>query len=221
MLLHDISFLRIFFILSLMWPTNVFGQGMPDVSEKKRLHINKINNPETKFDINRLPVCSRYGCSEISDVSLTIEEWEGVRAIFNSPTLSSVDERVLLSLAIGQMEVIVGTKNNTYGDVGGTFKIYLNLSHGKSDQLDCIDESANTLLYLRVFAQEKLLRWHEVSGLTSRIGFRAGYPHTAVRIIENESNDEYIIDSWFHANGVPAEVISYKLWKKGWKPLKK
>lgn len=207
------------FILGLLLgPISVYGQGLPDVSERKRLHIKKINNTATIFDLNSLPICSKYGCAEITNVSLTNKEWEIVSSIFNDPTVSVEGERELLSEAIGQIEVIIGAKNNTYGDLGGTFSIYFNPGQARSEQMDCVDESANTLLYLRVLQQEQKIHWHDVLGLSSRGGFRAGYPHTAVLIVDNKTNDKYIIDSWFHGNGEPAEVIPYKIWKKGWKP---
>jgi hypothetical protein len=194
---------------------------MPDVSERKRLHVNKIHNTETIFDLNNLPICSRCGCLKITNVSLTAEQWEGIGSVFNTPPASAAKDRELLSIAIVQIEVTVGAKNNTHSDVGGTFNIYLNLSQGKSEQMDCTDESANKLLYLRVLQQEQKLYWHDIYGLSNRGGLRAGYPHTAVLIIDKKTEQKYIIDSWFHGNGEPAEVVPYKLWKKGWKPNKK
>lgn len=217
-----IKFLKSIVIVAfVLGPICVCGQGMLDVSERKRLHVKKINSKETIFDLNRLPICSRYGCMEITDVSLTTNQWESIISKFKSRPASSAKERELLSNAIGQIEIIVGDMNNTHGDVGGTFNIYLNPSRGKSEQMDCIDESTNTLLYLRVLQQEQKLYWHDVYGLSTRGGFRAGYPHTAVLIVENKTNQKYIIDSWFHDNGEPAEVVPYKLWKKGWKPSEK
>jgi hypothetical protein len=217
-----ISFLRVSFILGLMLGSfSINGQGVPDVTERKRLHVKKINNTETILELNSLPVCSRYGCLEITNVSLTTEQWESIGSIFKIPPVSAAKERELLSVAIGQIEVIVGAKNNTHSDVGGTFNVYLNPSQGKSEQMDCIDESANTLLYLRLLQQEHKIYWHDVYGLSSRGGLKAGYPHTAVLIVDNTTKQKYIIDSWFHGNGEPAEVIPYKVWKKGWKPRKK
>jgi hypothetical protein len=217
-----VNFLRVSCILGLVFGSiSVYGQGMPDASERKRLHIKKINNIETKFDLSSLPICSRYGCSEITNVFLTTEQWKEIVSIFKTSPVSAAKERELLSIAIGQIETVVGAKNNTHSDMGGTFNIYLNLRNGKSEQMDCIDESANTLLYLRVLQQEQKLYWHDIYGLSSRGGFRAGYPHTAVLIIDNKTDQKYIIDSWFHDNGRSAEVIPYKVWKKGWKPNKK
>jgi len=145
----------------------VYAQGLPDVSERKRLHVNKINNTETIFDLNSLPICSGYGYSEITDVSLTTGQWESVVSIFKIPSASAAKERELFSIAIGHIESIVGPKNNTHSDIGGTFNVYFNPSNAQSEQMDCVDESANTLLYLRVLQQEQKLNWHEVYGLSS------------------------------------------------------
>lgn len=37
-------------------------------------------------------------------------------------------------------------------------------------------------------------------------------------IIETQSQKRYAVDSWFHNNGQPAEIITLEKWKKGWKP---
>ncbi|QMU60235.1 MAG: hypothetical protein GKR92_00390 [Gammaproteobacteria bacterium] len=213
---------KVSFILGLVLGSFcAFGKGMPNASEIARLHVKKLHDSETIFDLNSLPVCSRYGCLKITNVSLTNEQWGSVVAAFNTRTVSAAKERKLLSVVIGQIEAIVGAKNNTHSDVGGTFNIYLNPGQGKSEQMDCIDESANTLLYLRILQQQRKLYWHDIYGLSGRGGIRAGYPHTAVLIIDKKTGQKYIIDSWFHDNGEPAEVVPHKVWKKGWKPGEK
>ena len=145
---------------------------------------------------------------------------EKIDSMLTISSISSADERNSLTDAIGYIETIIGKQTNTEFDLGGTFNIYLNLSNGKSEQMDCIDESTNTLLYLRILEQHQKIVWHDVVGLSSRGGLRAGYPHTAVLIKEKESGQKFIIDSWFHGNGQPAEVVEYRKWKKGWKPNK-
>lgn len=128
------NFLKVAIILAFFGESiNVYGQGMLDVSERKRLHVKEINNAKTIFDLNSLPICSRYGCKEITHVSLTTNQWENIISELKSRPASAAKERELLSDVIGQIEIIVGEINNTHGDIGGTFNIYLSPSQGKSE----------------------------------------------------------------------------------------
>jgi hypothetical protein len=67
--------------------------------------------------------------------------------------------------------------------------------------------------------KEGLIRFHEVRGPAHR-GFLIDgkWPHVATVIIEKESGDAFVVDSWFLDNGYPAFVIPYKDWSAGWKP---
>lgn len=201
--------------------SNSFAQGMLDSTERKRLHVRYINHPETIFNLHNLPICSNYGCAEISHVSIDVLQWQKILSYFNVSIDSPETERGLLVEVISYIETIVGEQTNTQYDIGGTFNIYLNLNKVKSKQMDCVDESANTLLYLRILDQHKKINFHKIAGLRSRGGIFAGYPHTAVLLQDKLSEEKFIIDSWFHDNGQPAEVVPYKAWKKGWRPSKK
>ena len=147
-------------------------------------------------------------------------QWQKILSYFNSKIDSAEAERAVLAQVIAYIEEVVGAQTNTQYDLGGTFNIYLNLKKAKSEQMDCVDESANTLLYLRILVQNKKINFHEVAGLRSRGGLWAGYPHTAVLLLDKQSKEKFIIDSWFHENGQPAEIVPFKRWKKGWKPAK-
>ena len=74
-------------------------------------------------------------------------------------------EREQLRQVVGYIETIVGEQTNTQHDIGGTFAIYRNLADVKSEQMDCIDESANTLLYLRLLSQHGKLKFHRSNGV--------------------------------------------------------
>lgn len=210
------------FTCILIWLTSFccLAQGAMDPSERKRKHVQYINHPETIFNLQELPICFSYGCNEIANAKINDTQWEKIASLLTVSSESSSDERTSLAEAIGHIETIIGKQTNTEFDLGGTFNIYLNHNKGKSEQMDCIDESTNTLLYLRIIEQHQKLIWHDVIGLSSRGGLRAGYPHTAVLIKEKESGEKFIIDSWFHDNGEPAEIVEYRNWKKGWKPGK-
>lgn len=160
-----------------------------------------------------IPVCSGYGCANIDTVRLDEAEWRAVRARFHPRADSPAAERRLIAGAIGQLERSVGPKTGTEGDKGGTFPGMF-----EAGQMDCIDESTNTTVYLRLLVAENLLHWHEVGPDATRGYFLFGWPHTTATIREKNSGDEYAVDSWFFDNGVEPVVIPLKQWRAGWRP---
>jgi len=183
-----------------------------------RIHIESIAMSKVDFTPSNISVCSRYGCKNITQVSIDGQTWAKLTNRFNEIDLHPANERALLAEYIADIEKVIGRKTNTNFDVGGTFNVFLPTRQAKSDQMDCIDESTNTLTYLRLLDAEGKLRSHEIVGLVSRGGLLAGYPHTAVLILDVANNEKYVVDSWFYNNGRPAVVLPYKTWKIGWIP---
>ena len=85
-------------------------------------------------------------------------------------------------------------------------------------QLDCIDETSNTTTVLELLDRAGLLVWHEVRGPMSRFFVYDGWPHTTAVIVETATGEAYAVDSWFHDNGQPAEVVPLEQWVAGWGP---
>ncbi len=161
----------------------------------------------------RIPVCSGYGCRITDTVSLSDVEWHNVRAMFVPRAENPTDERRQIARAIAQLEKIIGPKTETAHDKGGTFPGLF-----EAGQMDCIDESTNTTVYLRLLATNDLLRWHEVGPDATRGYFLFGWPHTTATVREKSSDTEYAVDSWFFDNGVEPVIIPLKLWRDGWNP---
>jgi hypothetical protein len=158
-------------------------------------------------------VCHGYGCRLSDEVSLSPEEWARVAAVFDPPSASPEEERQRLGPAVGMMETLVGPKTGTEGDVYGTF-----LSPFGEGQMDCEDEMNNTATYFRLFEKQGLIRFHRMAGRAGRGAFVNGWPHMAVTIEDTGDGRRYVLDSWFHDNGVPAEVVEAGRWQSGWKP---
>ena len=117
-----------------------------------------------------IPVCSGYGCRIIDSVSLSDVEWRAVRALFDPRAPSAADERQQIARAIALIERFIGPKTDTAHDKGGTFPGLF-----EDGQMDCIDESTNTTVYLRLLAANDLLRWHEVGPDATRGYFLFGW----------------------------------------------
>ena len=157
-------------------------------------------------------VCHGYGCRLSERVSLT-REWDDLVAPLMEPPEDPAEERRLVAEVIAGIEMAVGEKTLTDEDVGGTF-----VGFGEAGQQDCIDETINTTTYLVMLKEAGLLHWHEPRVPVSRGFFINGWPHTTAVLAEIDSGDLYVVDSWFHGNGVPPEVVALDDWIGGWSP---
>lgn len=180
----------------------------------------------------RFGVCSDYGCAKLTMVTLTTAEWAAVRAAFGPAPANPAAERQAIRRAIGQMERIVGPKTGTDQDQPGAALI----NFSRAGQMDCIDEAFNSTTYLRFLERDGLLLWHRVGLPVRRGSFIDRWPHNTATISEMEGGGKgaadngaaerntdaraYAVDSWFHGNGVPPEVVPVTLWLKGWSPKK-
>ncbi len=159
--------------------------------------------------------CYGHGCAQKTVVRLGEPEWRQVRMLFSAPVAGASEERNRLARAVALLERLVGERVGTSGDLGGTFG-----GVAKSGQLDCVDETINTTVYLSLLERDGLLRWHRPRAPADRSVFTGVccWPHKTAAVTEISSGTSYAVDSWFHDNGLPAEVIPLSDWLSGWKP---
>ncbi len=171
--------------------------------------------PSASPSPDHFEVCYNHTCKEIAQLSVTPNQWQQVRDLFQPPARSAAQEREQIAAAVARMEVLVGKKIDTSNEKGGNLQ---GLSTG-GNQFDCIDESTNTTTYLTMMEQDGLLRWHKVEERKTRnLFFIGGWPHTTAVISEKESGKRWAVDSWFYDNGVPPAVLPIEQWSNGWKP---
>lgn len=154
----------------------------------------------------QIPICHGFGCKIESRVTLSTREWRSVIGWFDSKAADAATERDQIRQAIGWMEVLVGRHGPGREDRG------FDLQHTDrvTGQMDCIDESLNTTTYLRLFAEHGLLHWHNV---VERIQRRAILDaHWTAQIEEVDTGERYVVDSWFHDNGMLPNVQSTTKW---------
>ncbi len=160
-------------------------------------------------------ICYDYGCASLAWVKLSEDQWQQVSAVFAPPAATPAVERERIRRAIALLESIAGPMTGTAHDKGGTFAGF-----GQTGQMDCIDESTNTTIYLTMLQKYGLLRWHNVGDRSTRwLLFR--WPHTTAVIEERASGREWAVDSWFLDNGEPPFVLPLETWKDGWIPPKR
>ena len=160
----------------------------------------------------RFSVCYDHGCSSLAVVALSEAQWEELRVLLLPLSASAAEERRRIAAGIALMEQYVGDAIGTSRDKGGTFNF------GQEGQMDCIDESVNTTLYLTLFVRYGLMTHHQVANRATRGWFLFGWPHTTAVIRETAGKSLWAVDSWFLDNGEPPAILPLKRWKSGWKP---
>lgn len=164
--------------------------------------------------LERFPHCYGYGCPSHFLVELGKKDYARIDRIFTPRSRTAEQERRRLEIAIGEFERIVGPLTGTDRDVGDTFK------QTGDGQLDCVDESTNTTIYLDLLRQRGHLRFHDIEQPQIRLPFTGGgyWIHQTAVIRDRESGEKYAVDSWFDDNGQPAYIVPFDAWKHGWKP---
>ena len=181
-------------------------------------HAAPLFLPEGVIDAptpQRLSVCHAHDCKEIVTLAFSDELWRGLTSLFAPPPTDAAEERRRIAEAIGRIERFVGPLTGTAGDRGGSFT-----GLGAGGQMDCIDESTNTTTYLTLLAGAGLLRHHRVEPRATRGFFLFGWPHTSAVIRETGTERAFAVDSWFHDNGVPPEIVPLERWRDGYDPGK-
>ncbi len=159
-------------------------------------------------------ICHGHACRLRSQVGLTDLEWDPVADLFAEPAASAAIERGRIATAIGLIETEVGRKTGTWEDEGGT----LNAVSGNT-QLDCVDETTNTSIYLTLLARHGYLKWHKIEGWAGRGAMLDGsWPHQTAVILDKTTKVSYAVDSWFEHNGRAAHVVPLTDWRRGWSP---
>ncbi len=158
-------------------------------------------------------VCSEHTCKKLSIVGLAPSQWQQIRAIFSPEAVDAVQERASIASAIALMETIVGELTGTSHDKGRNFQ-----GVGTDGQMDCIDESTNTSLYLTMMVKDGLLKWHTVEDHATRGWFFFGWPHSTAVIRDTSSGELFAVDSWFEDNGEPPHILPLSVWRDGWNP---
>ena len=157
-------------------------------------------------------VCHGYGCASLHLIGLNDRETAGLKALFDPPPRDAAEERRHVAQAIALLEQAAGRRLGTDADLPRTPR------RQSPTQLDCVDESINTSTFLHLLDSQGWLRWHRVDDPAERFRFlHFGRHYTAV-LLEKGTHRKYAVDSWFHANGVPAEVVELPAWRAGWDP---
>lgn len=160
------------------------------------------------------PHCQNYDCAVVKNVKLSQRDWSSIEKAFGPKARSAQQEREKIAKTIGVFEQVVGPITGTQNDREGTF-----LQTGDG-QLDCVDESTNTMVYMMLLKEAGLIRFHEVEQPQVRYPILSGrgWMHQTAVVTEKETGAQYAIDSWYEDNGAPAYVVPLEDWRQGWHP---
>lgn len=167
-------------------------------------------------------ICKGYGCRYYLKTGLNREEWQRIVAVFAVPLENAAEERAAIKKAIALFEQIVGPKTGTGEDAAGAQLINLSTR----GQMDCIDEAFNSSTYLYLLRRAGLIRYHRLGQPLRRGSYLDRWPHNTATLHElgtkaDGGRGHYVVDSWFHANGVEPEIVPAAQWSRGWSPQKK
>ena len=152
------------------------------------------------------PVCYNHECSRQQLVRLNDQQRQSTRDLFSPAATSGAEERAMIRRAIAQMKEFNGVLAGTSADRGGNVA-----GAGLPRQMDCIDESTNTTIYLTLLQQDGLLRWHELQERAERSKWVIDI-HWAAVIRESVSGQGWAVDSWFLDNGEPPYIQRLEDW---------
>ncbi|MEM6811260.1 MAG: hypothetical protein AAF549_02215 [Pseudomonadota bacterium] len=155
------------------------------------------------------PLCHGYSCTSKTQTAFTKKEWLQIKAILKK-SKTAEQEREQIGKAIAKAEQIIGPKTNTDQDLA--MAPIIRRSH---QELDCIDETVNTTKYLNFFFGEGLLKFHTVGQPAYRGALINGnYPHNTATIIDNETKEVFVVDSYVYAAGEAPDIRTVQSWKR-------
>ncbi len=134
--------------------------------------------------------------------------------IFHPPAKNADEEKQKIALAIAKIETTINTITKMNPDRGKAENF-----ESDEDQMDCIDETINTSLFLKFLEKDRAFKWHKVGEPIHRGYFiDAMWPHNSASIIENSSGEIFAVDSYWYDNGQPAQIIHMDIWMDSWDP---
>lgn len=156
-----------------------------------------------------LELCASAGCDAHGLILLEPEETAELRRLM-ADSADPRTERRRIAQAVAQVERWVGPRNGTDHDHAANDR----RADDEPGQLDCVAETVNTLALLERLAMAGLLRHHRVGGIALR--YTILLQHMAVELVERESGERWVVDSWPGASGEEPVVEPYWDWRWEW-----
>jgi len=172
--------------------------------------LNLGQYPDAGATKDNFEYCHGYGCTKKIRLGFNNHEWTQIAKIFEKESVDAQSERIKIGQAVALMEQYTGKLAGTNNDLAKAPIIRKNYQ-----ELDCIDETLNTTKYLNFLADAKFFKFHKAGSPTFKVNLITGiYPHNTATVVEIETGDVYVIDSYIQANGLEPNIRSLESWKK-------
>ena len=158
-------------------------------------------------------ICNLFGCEETTVVILSNTDWMLIDNIFSPRAKDSTEERGRIARAVAQLEQMIAVQAGTGDDQAGQHGLFRG-----TRQLDCIAETINTTSYLILLQKRGLMQRHALRYPQHRGLMHGQFPHNTAVIEDLKTGKRYAVDAYFHANGVPPEIVPVSKWISGFTP---
>ena len=159
--------------------------------------------------VKQVKICSGFGCIYQQSLAFSAADMVHIRSAFGSQVGTADAERSAISRLVAWKELLAQRRLRMRRDT----KLSYQRDAGIRGQMDCVDESNNTLAFMKFLASEKLLKFHKPKRIGARgFLFDGRYPHKTAVVTDNKGTT-WAIDSWKKDGGLPPQIVKYSKWK--------
>ena len=186
----------------------------------------------------RVEVCYNYSCAHTATITFSEDQLWRVRQWMLYASDAQTERRILAGV-MGKLYRWAGVQSPVHADRGGN-----RADNDDDGRMDCIDHTASTTHLLKMLQARGWLRFHRVADPIERKAAFGVLQHFSASIEERpgqlqefrlstqissgaaqEVDSEeglrgprFAVDTWFHDNGDPAEVMPLQDWLEGGGP---
>lgn len=158
-----------------------------------------------------LSVCYHANCFKKVTLKVSSNTHSQVGAFFSSIT-SATEEREAIRHAVRKLYLEAAKYSPIASDRGGNFN-----DTSADGRMDCVDHSRNDTTFLTYLQQQGWLSYHRVGEIVWRNPLIINL-HYASQVIDINTGNSWVVDTWFLDFGELAIVIPYEQWKSGYSP---
>ncbi len=154
-------------------------------------------------------VCSGFGCIYRQKLAFSASDMNKIRSVLDATVQDAGAERLALAELVAWKEQLGQQKLKMRRDT----RLSYQRDRGIRGQMDCVDESSNTLAFLQFLEKEGLLKHHQPRRIAGRgFLFDGRYPHKTA-VIRDKNGDDWAVDSWKKHGGEPPQVVDLAIWR--------
>jgi len=158
-----------------------------------------------------LQLCYDYGCAKQLELEVSSEARDWLASLFDD-LHDATSERSQIQRAVQALYWLSAQDSPLWHDKGGD-----RFDNNADGRMDCIDHSHNDSAFLQFLATQGWLHFHRVDPIVRRTRWLVTQ-HFASHITEQDTGQEWVVDSWFNSFGEPPVVVPLALWKEGFSP---